>query len=91
LFLGVLRQYRREVSAAQENAESVIAHSVKHGLTDYWAWATGLRGWAVAQMGCSEEGIAQQRDGLAAFSATEVLLRPYFLCLLAETWTEGVN
>jgi len=28
LFLGVLRQYRREVSAAQENAESVIAHSV---------------------------------------------------------------
>jgi predicted ATPase len=86
LFLGVLRQYRREVSAAQENAESVIAHSVKHGLTDYWGWATGLRGWAVAQMGRSEEGIAQQRDGLAAFSATELLLRPYFLCLLAETW-----
>ena len=86
LFLGVLRQYRREVSAAQENAESVIAYSVKHGLTDYWGWATGLRGWAVAQMGLSEEGITQQRDGLAAFSATEVLLRPYFLCLLAETW-----
>ena len=86
LFLGVLRQYRREVSAAQENAESVIAHSITHGLTDYWGWATGLRGWAVAQMGRSEEGIAQQREGLAAFRATEVLLRPYFLCLLAKTW-----
>ena len=39
-------------------------------------------------MGRSEEGIAQQREGLAAFSATEALLRPYFLCLLAETWRE---
>ena len=88
LFLGVLRQYRREVRAAQENAESVIAHSAEHGLTDYWGWATGLRGWAMAHQGRSEEGIAQQREGLAAFSATEALLRPYFLCLLAETWIE---
>jgi predicted ATPase len=88
LFLGVLRQYQREVRAAQENAESVIAHSAEHGLSDYWGWATGLRGWAMAQLGRSEEGIAQQREGLAAFSATEALLRPYFLCLLAETWTE---
>ena len=90
LFVGVLRQYRREVRAAQENAESVIAHSAEHGLTDYWGWATGLRGWAMAQQGCSEEGIAQLREGLAAFSATEALLRPYFLCLLAEAWRRRV-
>jgi len=88
LFVGVLRQYRREVRAAQENAESVIAHTAEHGLTDYLAWATGLRGWAMAQQGRSEEGIAQLREGLAGFSATEVLLRPYFLCLLAEACTE---
>jgi len=88
LFLGVLRQYRREVRAAQENAESVIAHSAEHGLTDYWAWATGLRGWAMAQQGCSEEGIAQLREGVAESSATEALMRPYFLCLLAEARTE---
>jgi len=88
LFVGVLHQYRREVRAAQEKAESVIAHSAEHGLTDYWAWATGLRGWVMAQQGCSEEGIAQLREGLAAFSATEALLRPYFLCLLAEAWSE---
>jgi predicted ATPase len=50
LFVGVLRQYRREVRAAKENAE---------------------RG-----------------EGLAAFSATEALLRPYYLCLLAEAWRE---
>jgi predicted ATPase len=88
LFVGVVRQYRWEVRATQENAESLIAHTAEYGLTDYWGWATGLRGWAMAQLGRSEEGIAQQREGLAAFSATEALLRPYFLCLLAETWTE---
>jgi predicted ATPase/DNA-binding winged helix-turn-helix (wHTH) protein len=88
LFVSVVHQYRREVPAAQENAESVIAHSAEHGLTDYWGWATGLRGWAMAQQGRSEEGIAQLRECLAAFSATEALLRPYFLCLLAEAWTK---
>jgi predicted ATPase len=66
----------------------VIAHSAEHRLTDYWGWATGLRGWAMAQQGCSEEGIAHLREGLAAFSATEALLRPYFLCLLAEALRE---
>jgi predicted ATPase/DNA-binding winged helix-turn-helix (wHTH) protein len=88
LFVGVLHQYRREVRAVQENSENVIAHSAEHGLTDYWGWATGLCGWATAQLGRSNEGIAQQREGLAAFSATEALLRPYFLCMLAETCTE---
>jgi predicted ATPase/DNA-binding winged helix-turn-helix (wHTH) protein len=88
LFVGVLRQYRREVRAAKENAERVIAHSAEHGLSDYWAWATGLRGWAIFQQGRREEGIAQLREGLAAFSATEALLRPYYLCLLAEAWRE---
>jgi predicted ATPase/DNA-binding winged helix-turn-helix (wHTH) protein len=88
LFVGVLHQYRREVGGVQENSESVIAHSAEHGLSDYWGWATGLRGWAIGQQGCSKEGVAQQREGLAAFSATEALLRPYFLCLLAETCTE---
>jgi predicted ATPase len=88
LFVGVLRQYRREVRAAQENADSVIAHTAEHGLSDYWAWATGLRGWAMAQQGRSEEGIEQLQQGLAGFSTTEALLRPYFLCLLAEVCIE---
>jgi predicted ATPase/DNA-binding winged helix-turn-helix (wHTH) protein len=88
LFVGVLRQYRREVRAAEEDAESLIAHTAEYGLTDYWAWATGLRGWAMAQQGRSEEGIAKLQESLAAFSATEALLRPYFLCLLAEAWRE---
>ena len=89
LFIGVLRQYRREASAAQENAESLIALSAEHGLTGYWAWATGLRGWAMAQKGRNEEGIAHIREGLAAYRATGAELRmPYDLCLLAELYME---
>ena len=89
LFVGVLRQYQREARAAQENAESVIALSSEHGLSDHWAWATALRGWAMAEQGRSEEGIAQLQEGLAVSRATEAgLWQPYFLCLLAETWRE---
>jgi predicted ATPase len=88
LFVSVLRQYRWEVHAAQENAESLIAHTAEHGLTDYWGWATGVRAWAMVQQGRSEEGIAQLRESLAAFSPTEALLRPYFLCLLADACKE---
>jgi predicted ATPase len=39
----------------------------------------------MAEQGRSEEGIAQIQEGLAAFRATGAeLMRPYFLCLLAE-------
>jgi predicted ATPase len=51
---------------------------------------SGGRGWAMAQQGLNEEGIAQLREGLAASRATGAeLLRPYHLCLLAEAWREA--
>jgi predicted ATPase len=88
-FVGVLCQYRREARAAQEHAESGIALSAEHGLTDWLAWATTLRGWAMAEQGRHEEGIAQLQEGLAASRATGAeLLRPYHLCLLAEAYME---
>ena len=53
------------------------------------AYATVLRGWAIAEQGRNEEGIAQIQEGLAASRATGAeLLRPYFLCLLAEACME---
>ena len=86
-FVGVLRQYRREARAAQEAAESVIALSVEHGLTDFLARATTLRGWAMAEQGRTEEGIALIQEGLAALRATgSEFLRPYYLCSLAEAY-----
>jgi predicted ATPase len=88
-FVGVLRQYRREARAAQEKAEGAIALSVEHGISDYVAFATSLRGWAMAEEGCHEEGIAQLQEGLAATRAIGLeLTRPIFLCLLAEACME---
>ena len=36
----------------------------------FWsAWGTVLQGWAIAEQGQEEEGIAQMRQGLAAYRA----------------------
>ena len=56
----------REARAAQSNAENGIAVSAEHGLADFLAWATTLRGWAVAEQGRPEEGIVQIQEGLIA-------------------------
>jgi predicted ATPase len=88
-FVVVLRQYRREARATQENAESGIALSTEHGFSDFLALATSLRGWAIAEQGRNEEGIALIQEGLAATRATgQESLLPYYLCLLAEAFME---
>jgi predicted ATPase len=53
------------------------------------AFGTMVRGWALAEQGQVEEGIAQMRQSLVAFQAmgTEVQ-RPHFLALLAEAHTK---
>jgi predicted ATPase len=87
-FKSVLHQYRRESDATEENAKSVVAISAEHALADFSAWATSLRGWAIAEQGRREEGIAQIHEGLVLSRANGAgLLRPYFLALLAGVYT----
>jgi predicted ATPase len=87
--VGVLRQYRREARAAQEITESMIGLSAEHGLTDFLAIATILRGWAMAEQGRNEEGLALMQEGLAALRAAGTeLVRPGDLCLLVEVCIE---
>ena len=54
----------------------------------YWlALGTTLRGWALVEQGQGEEGIAQIRQGLAAYRATGAeLWRSRHLALLAEAY-----
>jgi class 3 adenylate cyclase/predicted ATPase len=88
-FIGVLSQFRREASVAQETAECLIALSAEHGLTLMLALGTSLRGWAMAEQGRSEQGIPHIQKGLAATRlAGAELARPYFLTLLAEACGE---
>ena len=68
----------------------MIAVCAEHGLTDFLAFATALRGWAMAAQGRNEDGIAQLQEGLAALrtSGTE-LARPHNLCMLSEACREA--
>jgi transcriptional regulator with AAA-type ATPase domain/predicted ATPase len=84
-YAAMFHQFRREAQATRERAEAAIALCRTHGFTYYLAWATILRGWAVAAQGQPEVGLAQMVQGLDALRATggEVRL-PYYLALLAE-------
>jgi predicted ATPase len=80
-----LHQFRREGQRTQERAEAVIALSTEHGFTFYSALGTLLRGWALAEQGQAEEGIAQMCQGLDIWRATGAALQwPLRLALLAE-------
>ena len=64
-----LHQLRREEHVVQEQAEAMITLCSEHGFAYNLAMGTLLRGWALAEQGQGEEGIAQMRQGLAALRA----------------------
>jgi DNA-binding winged helix-turn-helix (wHTH) protein/predicted ATPase len=85
--LTCLHQYRREEHAAQEQAEAAIALSTEHGFAIWLATGTIWRGWALAEQGQIEEGMAQMSQGIGAWRATGAeTMRPYFLSLLATAY-----
>ena len=65
-----LHHFSQERAVAQERAEEVIAIATKQGIALWLAWGTMMRGWALAQQGQGEAGIAQIRQGLAAAQDT---------------------
>jgi predicted ATPase len=84
-FATMLHQSRREPQAAHEQAEAAVALATEQGFPQYAAQGTILRGWALALQGQGEAGMAQVRQGIAAYRATgAALLSPYFCTMLAE-------
>ena len=80
-----LSQFRRDVPAVHEHAEAVVALSTEQGFPVWEAQGMSLRGWALAMQGQGEAGMAQVRQGIAAYRATgAALLIPYFCTVLAE-------
>ena len=61
-----VHQFRREASAAQEQAEVVLALAAEHGFVLFSALGTICHGWALAEQNQREEGIALMQQGLAA-------------------------
>jgi predicted ATPase len=86
-FAAVLHQYRREEQAAQKQAEAAMTLSTEQGFAFWLVGGAIFRGWALAEQGQGEEGIAQIRQGMVAYRATGAdRFRPYFLALLAEAY-----
>jgi predicted ATPase len=70
LHIAWIHQYRREWQRAQERAEALIALSTEQGFPLWLAEGTMVRGWALVMQSQGAEGIAQMRQGEAAFQAT---------------------
>jgi predicted ATPase len=89
-FAARRHQFRREVQAARTNAEAAITLATEHGFVTRLAMATVVRGWALAEDGEYEEGIAQIHQGLATFREIGALVNhSYYLALLAEAYRKA--
>jgi predicted ATPase len=78
----------RDVPAVHEQAGAAVALATEQGFPFWAALGTSLRGWALAMQGQGEEGMAQVRQGLAAYRAIgAVMFVPCFCTWLAEIAT----
>ena len=86
-YAAMASQLRRDVLAVYEHAEAAVTLATEQGFPYWTAMGTSLRGWALAMQGQGEEGLAQVRQGDAAWRATGAALHvPYFCTLLAEVY-----
>jgi predicted ATPase len=78
-------QWRRDAPATLRWTEALMACGAEYGFASHLSWADLLHGWALMAQGQREQGLAQMRQGLTAYDATQAAQwRPYFLALLAE-------
>jgi class 3 adenylate cyclase/tetratricopeptide (TPR) repeat protein len=63
-----VRSTRREPEAALELSEALIALAEEHGFQQRLLWARALRGWAMTELGQTEDGIAAVEAAAASSS-----------------------
>ena len=80
-----VHQFRGEVAIVADHANAAITFCEEHEFVHYLAMALILRGWASANQGEFERGIAEIQEGLEKERATgALLLETYTLGLLAD-------
>jgi class 3 adenylate cyclase/tetratricopeptide (TPR) repeat protein len=85
-----VHQFRGEAEIIASKVNRAIALCEEHEFVHYLAVALMLRGWANAQQGRFEEGIAEIREGLEKERATgALLLETYSLGLLADAYLKN--
>jgi tetratricopeptide (TPR) repeat protein len=65
VFASALSMFRREAQRVQEQAEAAIALAREQGFARWLAVGIGWRGWALAEQGAVQEGLAQLRQAPA--------------------------
>jgi predicted ATPase len=86
-FAVLLHQCRRDLAAMSISLEVCLPLAQQQGFPLLAAMGLIFQGWVQAESGHGVEGIAQIRQGLAAYQATGAeLSRPYFLGLLAQAY-----
>jgi predicted ATPase len=86
-FAGMLCQLCQDIQAAQAQATAAMTLCTEQGFALYLARGTILQGWTMAEHGQGTAGLAQMRQGLAAYQATgSAVFRPYYLAFLAEAY-----
>lgn len=83
-FTATVHRFRGESQAAQEHAETVLALAQEQGFPFWIAGGTFVRGWALAEQGQLEEGIAQMYQGIAAWRAIGIETFGQPFVMLAE-------
>ena len=84
-YAALLHTFRREPQAVQQWAEEAASVCREHAFPYYLSMAEILAGWAMAELGSPQEGVARLRHGLEALRATGAELRlPLYHGLLAE-------
>jgi predicted ATPase len=82
---AMVSQFRRDVPAVHAQAEAAVALSTAQRFPFSAALGTIFHGWALAMQGQGEEGLAQVRQGIAAWRATgAAALVPYYYTLEAD-------
>ncbi len=84
-FLAIVRQFRGEATEALASAEETIAFCDAHDIAQERAWVSPIRGWALAALGRTDEGVAFTHDAVAAYvAAGSQHSLPYYRAMLAE-------
>jgi predicted ATPase len=86
-YAAMLHQFRREPTEVRARADAARSICTEHGFSYYDAWAAIMNGWAVAEEGDVDDGIARVRVGVRDLRATGAELRlPHYLGILADLY-----
>jgi predicted ATPase len=89
VFAAFLHRMRDDAPRTRALSHEAATIARGQGFVQLLARATTMRGWAMAQMGEVEEGIAHMREGIEATRALGPTFLPYFLGSLAEGYVKA--